>query len=101
MSNPIVLANKDLTQDQIISADEEHGQFVDQPQAASGNTGDLSLTSSGDYTGTAELDLVVIIKTAGDPGTSKFLYSDDSKVTHYGMNPKEIWTDLEVIKSSI
>lgn len=97
----IVLTNKILEQSHVISADDEAGEFIDQPQQSAGNTGSLTLVSSGEYFGSGDLNLTIVLKTAGDVGTAKYLYSDDSKTTFFGMNPVAIWTDLEIIKSNI
>lgn len=97
----VILANKDLVKDNALSATSEFDQFVDQPVKSTNNTGSLTLSSSGNYFGTAEIDMKITVKTAGDVGTSKFVFSDDGGVTTYGLNDLPIFEGFEVITGSI
>lgn len=101
MGTPAILTNKHLLKSNVLSATSEFDQFIDQPVKNNNNTGSLFLVSSGRYYGSAEIDIHVEIKTAGDLGTSKFIFSNDGGTTWFGINDVPIFEDFEVITESI
>jgi len=101
MGLPILLTNKNLTSDNFKSATSEFDEFIDQPVKGANNTGSLTLVSSGNYFGTAAANIKVQIKTAGDTGVSRFIFSDDGGTTYFGKNQVPVFEDFEVIEETI
>ena len=101
MGSSIILSNKNLVKSNALSATSEFDEFIDQPVQSTNNTGALTLVSLGKYFGTAAIDIIAKIKTAGDIGTSKFIFSDDGGATFFGLNAEPIFENFEVITESI
>lgn len=99
-SKPIVLANRRLTADEVLSASSEQGIFIDQPIPSGSNKGEIKLQSEGTYFGSAStFSLTIDIRTGGDLGTTEFTFSDDGGTTNYGIN--KVWDEFEVITPNI
>ncbi len=102
MGSSVILANKNLVKDNVLSSTSEFDEFVDQPVKSTNNTGSLTLVSAGTYFGSSAIDIVVQIKTAGDIGASKFIFSDDGGATFFGVNAEpSIFEDFEVVTEII
>ena len=56
MGSPEILANKNLLKSNVLSTTSEFDEFIDQPIKSNNNTGSLTLTSSGNYYGSSEID---------------------------------------------
>lgn len=97
----MILANKHLIKDMASSATSEFDQFIDQPIAGANNTGSLSITSSGNYFGSTEINIKIVITTAGNVGVAKFRFSDDGGNTFFGFNDEPVFEDFEVITGAI
>jgi hypothetical protein len=101
MGSPEILANKNLLKSNVLSTTSEFDEFIDQPIKSNNNTGSLTLTSSGNYYGSSEIDIWVKIKKDGNVGTAEFIFSDDGGSNWYGVNNSPIFEDFEVITEGI
>lgn len=79
MGNARFLGNQLVTAAAILTPSSNASGVISNPQKEGSGSGTVVL--AGDFTGTADLDYVILISLAGEVGVAKFDWSDDGGVT--------------------